>query len=122
VVVIDSNVFINALRGNPSCIEFIVRNRGVGCFSALTEIEILCGDICADRSEEARVRELLGQFRKVAVDNAVAVLAAKIEREHRPGLADATIAATALLEGGVLATNNRRHFKGIARLSLLAVK
>jgi predicted nucleic acid-binding protein len=55
------------------------------------------------------------------VDRAIAELSGVIRRRHGVDVADALIAATAVILAVPLMTRNRRHFEGIKSLKLRSV-
>ena len=68
-------------------------------------------------------RSFLERFFQVAeilpLSNEIAQLAISLRQQHRMGLGDSIIAATALVHGLTLATHNTEDFRWIAELELL---
>lgn len=112
-VLVDSDVFIDHLRGARR----FERPAGDVSYSVVTRAELYAGRA----SEEERVGLLLAPFRELPVDRAVAQLAGRLRREHRVRIADALIAATALVHDLPLLTRNRRDFEPVPALRLADV-
>jgi len=122
VILVDSDVLVEQLRGNPAARDWLVevrRTRGRLRASQVTAVELLGGM----RSDERhRVRALVDSLELLDVDGRVArqagVLMRQFRRSHSGiGLADYLIAATAQVQGLELATLNIRHFPMVEGLS-----
>ncbi len=109
-VLFDTDVLIDHLRGARK----LVVGRGSPSYSAITRAELFAGRA----TEEGAVSRLLAPFRELPVDRAVAELAGQLRREHGVRIADALIAATALVHGLALVTRNVRDFEAVPRLRL----
>lgn len=109
---IDTDVLVDHLR--------IARRVPVApeaaAYSSVTRAELYAGG----ETDEAVVDELLGAFEEIPLDRSVAEEAGRIRRSTDLPLADAVIAATALLSGRVLVSRNRRHFARVPRLKLFS--
>ena len=115
MILIDSDVLIEHLRGNTDARDWLVQARrtsGPLAMSVISLTEIAGGM----RSPEHReVMRLLGSMQRFEVTEQVAWRAATLMGEYRRshsgiGPGDYLIAATALTEGLELATLNVRHF------------
>lgn len=119
-IVVDSNVFIDNLRGLESARRFFdsVRNDSSlsVCYSAITEAELLSGKECENEEKVDRILELLSIGEKILVTNEIAKSAGAIRRKYNLTLLDALIAATALSIGSVLYSRNIGAFKAIPDL------
>jgi predicted nucleic acid-binding protein len=123
VILVDSDVLIEHLRGNAAARDWLVharRSSGPPGHQRRKPDR----DRRGMRSPEHReVMRLLGSMQRFEVSEQVAWRAATLMREYRRshtgiGLGDYLIAATALTEGLELATLNVRHypmFPGLAR-------
>lgn len=123
MILVDSDVLIEHLRGNAAARDWLTRTRrsaGPLAVSVVSLAEIAGGTRSPERREVLR---LLGSMRRFQVSEQIAWTAATLMREYRRshsgiGLGDYLIAATALTEGLELATLNVRHypmFDGLAR-------
>jgi len=112
VIVLDSSVLIDVLRGNEAATRWLSGVDEVPVCSEITRSEVLRGMRSAER---AATESLLQVLAWAPVDEAVSRRAGELGREHRAshaglGVADLIIAATALLLDADLATGNVRHF------------
>jgi predicted nucleic acid-binding protein len=115
VILIDSDVLIEHLRGNTNARDWLVQARRISgplAMSVISLTEIAGGMRSPERRE---VMRLLGSMQRFEVTEQVAWRAATLMREYRRshsgiGLGDYLIAATALTEGLELATLNVRHY------------
>lgn len=85
-------------------------------YSVVTRVELFVG--ADDETEESAIRGLLRSMDEYPVDRRVADEAGRVRREHGLRLADALIAATALVHGFTLHTRNVRDFRRVRGLRL----
>jgi len=122
-ILIDSDVFIDHLRGYRPATDFLRRVSGEysGHISVLTEMELLAGTM-PRKEEKEMIESLLRYFPSIPVSSVIARKAGQLLRTYRPkGLApvDAIIASTALELKAILVTNNVKHFNRIEGLLTL---
>ena len=110
-LLVDTDVFIDHLRGARALELGDDRVH----YSVITRAELLAGTTAMEA-----VQTLLGPFREIGVDRAIAGRAGRIRREARVRLPDALIAATAIEGGLTLLTRNRGDFEPIKGLRLRA--
>lgn len=111
---LDTDVIIWHLRGRDAARRWIneLAARGVPCCSSLSVIEVVLGM----RPKEARAtREFFHWIEVVAPDREIAWQAGNMIREYGTkgitlNFVDATIAATCMARGLVLATYNEKHY------------
>lgn len=108
---IDTDVFIDHFRG-----AHMLRCPDAGrvAYSVVTRCELFSGR----RVDEHGVRALLEPIDEIEVDRHVAERAGRLRREHGLRTPDAIIAATALIEGLVLLTNNVADFEHVPGLTI----
>lgn len=123
MILVDSDVIIEHLRGRAAARDWLVRARqssGPLAISVVSLTEVAGGMRSPERREVIR---LLGSMQGFEVTEQVAWRASTLMRRYRRshsgiGLGDYLIAATALTEGLELATLNVRHypmFQGLTR-------
>ncbi|HEX9696454.1 MAG TPA: PIN domain-containing protein [Actinomycetota bacterium] len=105
---VDTDVLIDHLRigsGLPTPPERTA-------YSSLTRAELYAGR----HVDEAVVDDLLSILSEVPVDRPIAEEGGRLRRAHGIGLADAIIAATAIVTGRTLLTRNDRDFRSVRGL------
>jgi predicted nucleic acid-binding protein len=115
VILVDSDVLIEHLRGREPARDWLVQARqssGPLAISVVSLTEVAGGMRTPERRE---VMRLLGSLQRFEVTGQVAWRAATLMQKYRRshsgiGLGDYLIAATALTEGLQLATLNVRHY------------
>jgi hypothetical protein len=115
VILVDSDVLIEHLRGKMAARDWLVDARqssGPLAISVVSLTEVAGGMRQPERRE---VMRLLGSMQRFEITEQVAWRAAILMQEYRQshsgiGLGDYLIAATALTEGLELATLNIRHY------------
>lgn len=114
MILFDTDVLIEHLRGNPAARDLLEAAIGEGhsACSVLTRFELLAGMRSAERHA---VRSLLDALRNLPVTEEIATKAGEWARSYRcshahVGAIDYIIAATAEVEGADLLTLNVRHF------------
>ncbi len=124
-VLLDSDVLIWHLRGNPTVVRLVqeLAERGEILISAISRAEVLLG---MRAGEESATLRLLDALQTSDVDRDIADLAATMVRGQRVRgvtwhLPDALIAATSIIHGAVLYTCNARHFSDY-RISVTTVE
>jgi len=119
-VVIDTNILVEYLRGRKRILERLIVQKETEelIISSITILELFAGRSTKDRQEEQKVRSLIGEFSCVEVNKLIAEKGGKILRDYPQihQMADAVIAATALLEKAYLATLNKKHYQGVKGL------
>jgi predicted nucleic acid-binding protein len=111
---IDTGVFIAWWRGNRIARLFFQNPLGVFYYAKQTRKELLHARI--SNSESRIIRRLLGRFRQINPDDAIAQAFSELVTRYpylRQHPADALIAATAWVKNMTLVTTNPRHFQPI---------
>ena len=119
MIVLDTAVLIDVLRGSESAAEWLGSLGEVPTCSELTRAEVLRG---VRSPERPRTERLLSSLRWAAVDEPISRRGGELGRQYRrshPGLSiiDFLIAATAQLLDADLATANVRHYPMFAELT-----
>ena len=116
--VLDTDIFIDFLRGVDTAINFFKENNDKIAFSAITESELLSGEVCNNKNERSNLIHFLAQFNKIEVDNPLAQIAGDVRREFGLEVPDAIIAASAMIIDAQLVTRNTKHFENIKGLEV----
>lgn len=111
MVVLDTTVLIDLLRGNPAALAFLQSLDEVPACSEVTRVEVMRG--VRHREREATER-LMRSLRWIGLDEQIARRAGMLgrtwRRSHLLATPDLIIAATAQELGADLATSNTRHY------------
>ena len=112
VVLLDTSILIDFLRGRAKAVRFIESLSVPPISSEICRVELLQG---LRPGEQDAAEALEAAIEWVPVVEPIAVLAGELGRRWRPshsgiGAADLVIAATAQLTNSALATLNARHF------------
>ncbi len=118
---LDTNILIYYLNGEASVqsiFDEIERGDAVGFYCPLSWIELLCYPAITEEQAN-EMRQFLRMLSPVVLTESVLDCAAEIRRNYRVRLADAAIAACALVEGCMLVTRNVDDFSRIDGLNLV---
>jgi predicted nucleic acid-binding protein len=124
LIVADSDVLIDALRGRQPAIGRVTEGlqSGVLCTTTVTLFELLSGT--RTEAESAAVERLLAAFTILPFDEAASREAAALRRglltQGLPiGMADYMIAGICVARSAALLTRNRAHFERVPGLALV---
>ena len=127
MIIADSDVLIDALRGRPSARARIAEALAAGTLAttAVTAFELRSG-ADSDRARAA-IGLLLAPLEILPFDQAAAGAAARIRRELESngqpiGMADYMIAGICLVRSAALLTRNRAQFGRVSGLVVMAVE
>ena len=123
MIVADTDVLIDALRGRSPAAERIALELGTGqlATTAITAFELRSG--ARESPASAQVDTLLRALVVLSFDEVAAERAAAARREldakgYPIGMADYLIAGICLANGAILLTRNRKHFERVSGLAL----
>jgi predicted nucleic acid-binding protein len=119
-VLLDSDMLIDHLRGYEPARQYLKRFEAgevAGYLSIITVAELAARHM-RQEAEETKVQHLLALFTHIDLDYAIAWRGGEIRRHYQTRLADALIAATALMHHLRLATRNLQHFTPIEGLQV----
>ncbi len=116
--IVDTDIFIDFFRGVPAAISYLRQNADTILFSAITEAELLSGQICNSSSEREKVCHVLSQFEKIPADNPLVQIAGDFRRKYGVDLPDALIAASAYMIDSPLVTRNKIFFEPIKEIKV----
>jgi predicted nucleic acid-binding protein len=122
MVIIDTNIFIGALRGNVEAGKYLQTYQRNGFVSIITELELLVGAKTKLQKEQAEA--ILNAFDKIKISHEIYIHARRLLKEYNTNtkslyLPDALIAATTIEMGFSLLTYNQADYKFIKGLKLL---
>ena len=122
MLLVDTNVFVDHLRGHPPAVAFFrgLRRTDDVAFSSLCEAELLACKANADPRVRSALLRFLHHWEKVEVSNPIALRAGDIVRTHGLAVPDAIIAATALRHRAELITRNAKDFRRVTGLRVRA--
>lgn len=117
-LLVDTNVFVDCLRGHLAAADFLERNADRILLSAIVVAELYAG--ARNPQEQATVDAVVSCFPVLPVTGEIARAAGALKRDygksHGVGLADAILAATAQAHDAQLVTLNVRHYPMIPAL------
>jgi predicted nucleic acid-binding protein len=122
-LLLDTDIFINYLRGQKDESDFIyrllVKDEYDGYYSSITEVELLAAFKISE-AQANKINALLNTIYRVEVNSAVARHAGRLLANFRKTngleMPDAIIAASALACGATLVTKNAKHYSFIPGL------
>jgi predicted nucleic acid-binding protein len=112
MIVVDTNVLVDVLRGVPEAVAAVADTEGGLFIPSVVRFEILAG---ARETEMPRVTALLDACHAVPIDSVVADVAGELSRRYRRSdggidAIDYLVAATAVLLQTSVMTLNVKHF------------
>ena len=124
LIISDTDILIDLARGDAhaaSHLESLRQTSTLG-ISSITEMELIVG--CRNKTELLQLDQLLQLFQTVKVTSQITDRAVFLLRQYRLShgllIADALIAATALVSNVGFVTKNQRDYRFIDGLNLLA--
>jgi len=121
MLLLDTNILIDYLRGKQAAIEFI-DCAGKPGFAVNTVIVLELYNGCLNKAELAKIRRLLNGFNHFELNEAIAQMATHIGHRftlsHSVTAPDALIAATAMIYNLELRTANLKDFRMIPGLKV----
>lgn len=124
MIIIDSDILIDAGRNVPKAIDFIEQEytSGTLAISVVSQMEVMVG--CRNKSELDVLNRFLSRFKIISLNPPIANKAVELLRRFRLShgllIPDALIAATAIVFNADLATRNKRDYVFIAGLNVQA--
>lgn len=124
LVVIDTDILIDASRAIDEAITCLdeIEKRSALAISVVTEMELVVG--CRNKTELRVLDRFLHRFRVISINEQVSDKGVDLLRRYRLShgllIADAFIAATAIVSDAPLVSKNQRDYGFIDGLNLLA--
>lgn len=122
-IIVDTDILIDVGRGIQEAIEYVQEKEQLHsiAISTITCLELLVG--AQNKREQQNVERFLQRFWHVKVNETISDVAIDLIRQYRLShgllLADAMIAATAIVLQSPLASKNQRDYRFITQLTLL---
>jgi predicted nucleic acid-binding protein len=122
-VVVDTDNLIDASRAIDEALACLdqIEDRSALAVSAVTEMELVVG--CRDKAELRKLDNFLNRFQVIGLNEQMSDAAVALLRRYRLShgllIADAFIAASALVLDAPLVSKNQRDYRFIAGLTLL---
>ncbi|MDR2847977.1 MAG: type II toxin-antitoxin system VapC family toxin [Bacteroidales bacterium] len=118
---VDTCVFISAIRGNADALKLINRFQGRLIFSVITEMELYVGAKTRERKRE--IAKQFSVYTRCDIDQAISLRALQLIKKYtsqkrQPQIPDMLIAATALTNDFTLVTYNTKDFDFVEQLKL----
>jgi predicted nucleic acid-binding protein len=123
-VVVDTDILVDASRAIVEALACLdqVEDRSALAVSAVTEMELVVG--CRNKAELRTLDKFLNRFQVIRLNERMSDAAVDLLRRYRLShgllIADAVIAATALVLDTALVSKNQRDYRFIAGLNLLS--
>lgn len=121
IFILDTNSIIYYLQGEEPLFpvfDKIKRGEVFPVISVITKIELLSFPKIT-REEEKKIEFLFSLFEIQNIDDEIIDAAVGVRRKHGLKIPDAIVAATALVNEGVLVTRDEEDFKGISGLKII---
>jgi predicted nucleic acid-binding protein len=119
-LLIDTDVLVDYLRGQPKAVEYLEGREEAMVVSSITVAELFAG--VREGRERTALSTFLSAFETIPVDTGIAERGGLYRRDygrsHNTGLADALIAATAEQVRAPLVTLNRKHFPMLSNVQV----
>ena len=117
--VIDTDIFVDGLRGLPQAVSYFKKLRPEEVlFSAVTETELFAGEACNDPKKSENLSHFLALYSKVPLGNPIAETAGTFKRAYGLKTPDAIIAATAFHTSSALITRNLKDFEKVKEIEI----
>lgn len=122
-IIVDTDILIDVGRNVTQAVTFLetMEQQTTVMISAVTVMELLVG--CRNKREMRHLDRFLQRFHVLMLDPHISAKAIDLLRTYRLGhgllIADALIAATAIVWGYPFVSKNQRHFRYIKELELL---
>lgn len=121
--IIDTDILIDVGRGVGEAISFLeeLETNSQLAISAVTKMELIVG--CRNKTELRDLEKFVDRFQLIKIGEAISDQAASLLHQYRLShgllIADALIAATAMVNNYPLVSKNQRDYRFIDDLNLL---
>ncbi len=123
LTIADSDILIDVARGDADAISCLLRLEKTSALaiSAVSQMELIVG--CRNKTELNSLEKFLNRYQTLKITDQISNRAVDLLKQyflsHGLLIADALIAATALVHNEAFVTKNQRDFRFIPMLKLL---
>lgn len=123
LTIVDTDILIDVGRNENKAVDYLAQleKDTTLVISAITQMELIVG--CRNKAELREVNHFLRRYHIMSVDEAISTKAVELLLAYRLShgllIADALIAATAIVFETPFASKNQRHYRFISELKLL---
>lgn len=123
-VIIDTDILIDIGRNVAKAVSFLdkIEKEFAPIISVVTQMELIVG--CRNKKELTALDKFIGRFNIESMDESIGGKAVELLHKYRLShgllIADALIAATAIIKGASLATKNRNDYRFIDELEMVS--
>ncbi|MDA8133154.1 MAG: type II toxin-antitoxin system VapC family toxin [Desulfobacteraceae bacterium] len=123
MIIVDTDILIDAAREIEDAVNCLrqIEDKSSPAISAVTQMELIIG--CRNKKELKSLEHFLKGFKLISLNKQISDTAADLLKTYRLShgllIADALIAATAIVTGNPLISKNRKDCRFIQELGLL---
>lgn len=123
-VIIDTDILIDIGRNVARAVSFLdkIEKEFTLIISVVTQMELIVG--CGNKKELTVLDKFVGRFNIESMDESIGGKAVELLHKYRLShgllIADALIAATAIIKGASLATKNQSDYRFIDELEMIS--
>ena len=121
MIVLDTNVLIEILKGNKETIQKVEPFKETLCVSSISVMELYYGAL--NKVELNKLEKFVSLFNIIHLNENISKSSTKLiktyAKSHSLDIPDSLIASTVLVNDGVLLTYNLKDFKYIEGMKLL---
>ncbi|MFZ3091497.1 MAG: type II toxin-antitoxin system VapC family toxin [Nitrospirota bacterium] len=123
-VIIDTDILIDIGRNVAKAVSFLdkIEKEFAPIISVVTQMELIVG--CRNKKELTALDKFIGRFNIESMDESIGGKAVELLHKYRLShgllIADALIAATAIIKGASLATKNQSDYRFIDELEMIS--
>lgn len=118
---LDTNILIYYAAGDKKIINFMEKNRSAIFYLPSIVITEFLSYPLIDEEAVIKFRAFVYQTNVINLDIRLAELAAGLKRKYNLKIADAIVAATAIITGSKLVTRNVRDFKKVKEVQIFKI-
>jgi predicted nucleic acid-binding protein len=123
MIVVDTDILIDAAHSVEDAVNCLqqIEEKSVLAISVVTSMEMIIG--CRNKKELTLLDQFFQRFEVLSLDNRISDTATELLKTYRLShgllIADALIAATAIINGTQLISKNQKDYRFIEQLDLL---